>query len=711
MVFSLLVLGFISIWGQVVLLRELNIAFFGVELIYLLALGIWLVGTAVGSLAGPIVSRINAASVGFLFLLLSLLLPVHVVLCRSIRILPFPFQIASLLLILLPVALVLGILFQWICRLYLAPHLLLARAYSIECIGGILGGIGSTLALKWGMQNWPQALMGAGLCLFSAWWLSGSRSRVFSRGLAVLGFVLIVLLWAKAPAWDWQMTAWNHPDLLDCADTPYGRIAITKLAGQISVYENDVLWFESEGFDAESFVYLATLQRPSVRRVLLLGGGVEGLVRDLLAHRPTRVDYVEINPRLLELAEPHLPRSIQESLRDDRVRIFHADPRQFLQKAGQYDLILVAMAEPVSGQANRFFTREFFGECASRLTADGVLCFRLRSLENRWTPPIALRASSIYGALANTFPHARILPGNTNYLLASRQPLPAEPAILIDRMKERKLAPQMMTPPYIEYLYTNDRVAEIVQTLHHTPAPVNSDSEPVVYQYTTLLWLSKFFPALLFHNPYSAEGKSPGFSSFPWLLLTQIPILFLICRLFSRVRRVLLVAVAGFAGMVLETLLILYYQTRNGVLYQDLGILLTCFMGGLAAGAWLYQRWATVPSRSSRSLQRAGIYLMGGFSAFLLGVTAFIAFNGPAGILWTGAGLLGAGTWVAAIFACASFRNHPGETQWISPYYAADLAGGAIGCLLSSLILIPSWGLKASAFWTGILCVFALLLS
>jgi hypothetical protein len=268
----------------------------------------------------------------------------------------------------------------------------------------------------------------------------------------------------------------------------------------------------------------------------------------------------------------------------------------------------------------------------------------------------------------------------------------------------------MMTPPYLEYLYTNDRVAEIVQTLRNTPAPINSDSAPVVYQYTTLIWLSKFFPGLLFHNPFSAGENSQRFISMPWILLAQLPVLFLVCRLFQRIRWILLVAIAGFAGMVLETLLILYYQTKNGVLFQDLGMLLTCFMGGLAAGAWLYQKWASKPSRSSSSLRLAGFALIGGFSAFLWGTAAFIDSGWPAGILLIGSGLFGAGAWVAAIFACASFRHQSEQSHWISPYYAADLAGGAIGCLLSSLFMIPSLGLEASAFWTGVVVILALLL-
>ena len=51
-VVALFLTGFVSLIGQIVLLRELNVAFFGVELIYLIALGVWLLLTALGTIAG-----------------------------------------------------------------------------------------------------------------------------------------------------------------------------------------------------------------------------------------------------------------------------------------------------------------------------------------------------------------------------------------------------------------------------------------------------------------------------------------------------------------------------------------------------------------------------------------------------------------------------------------------------------------------------------
>ena len=44
--------GFVSILGQIVLLRELNIAFRGIELVYTLAFSVWLIGTALGVSVG-----------------------------------------------------------------------------------------------------------------------------------------------------------------------------------------------------------------------------------------------------------------------------------------------------------------------------------------------------------------------------------------------------------------------------------------------------------------------------------------------------------------------------------------------------------------------------------------------------------------------------------------------------------------------------------
>ena len=81
----LLAVGAVSLLGQVVLLRELEVAFFGSELIIVLGLGAWLLGTAAGAASGRGTHVPGDRAVSRLFLVLGVVLPLAVVLARAVR--------------------------------------------------------------------------------------------------------------------------------------------------------------------------------------------------------------------------------------------------------------------------------------------------------------------------------------------------------------------------------------------------------------------------------------------------------------------------------------------------------------------------------------------------------------------------------------------------------------------------------------------------
>ena len=87
MIISLFSIGLVSILGQVVLLRELNVSFYGVELIYLLALGIWLFWTAVGALAARRIDLTSGKALALLFIIFGIILPLDIVFIRASRLL------------------------------------------------------------------------------------------------------------------------------------------------------------------------------------------------------------------------------------------------------------------------------------------------------------------------------------------------------------------------------------------------------------------------------------------------------------------------------------------------------------------------------------------------------------------------------------------------------------------------------------------------
>ena len=116
-----------------------------------------------------------------------------------------------------------------------------------------------------------------------------ARAPSSSRALAAVG------IRAKAGSWDVWLLKWQYPSLVAFEDTPYARVVVTRAEGQVAVFANGALAFDTEGTSAEAFADLAALQHPRPRRALVIGGGVEGVPAALAAHGLAAIDNVEID--------------------------------------------------------------------------------------------------------------------------------------------------------------------------------------------------------------------------------------------------------------------------------------------------------------------------------------------------------------------------------------------------------------------------------
>ena len=697
----LVAIGFLSMVGQVALLRELAVASFGVELIYLLGLGFWLAAGAAGALAGRHRIPDPSRAIDRAFLLLAILLPLEMAFLRGARVLfggvpgaylPLGQQVAAAALGLSPAGALLGWLFRRTAQRAAGEGGTLAAAYAWESAGGALGSVSATLSLHWGVQN---LALGIACGMAAAGVAAASRP---ARRTAILLFAAFLALLAGTPALDLRTSAWNHHGLVAVADTPYGRVAVARAGGQVAVFGNDALEFETEGTEAEEFVHLAALQVPPGSRVLALGGGVAGIAAELLRHAPSRVDYVEGNRAMYRALLPHLPPETRDSLGREPVRVRFADPRRFLSTAGRYDLILVAAGEPASGESNRFYTEEFFRLCAGRLDPGGVVALKLPSSENLWTPLLQQRNGSVHAALRRAFPDVLVIPGATDTLLGSLGRLERDPGELSRRMRERGIDGRLVTPEYLRYVLTNDRVEQVARLLAGSGAKPNTDGRPACYQQTVFLWLGKFLPGI-------AAPRIPGRRAAA-VLFALAAALMALSRLRPAWRRVALAAVAGFGGMAIESVVLLRYQAESGSLYQDIGLLLTSFMAGLAAGALAFDRLAAVRPPVRRWW---GCALLGALAA-LSGALALGAEWGGFFRIWPAATILFlCGALVAGLFGYASRMGVEDQRRVVSPLYAADLLGGCLGSFLAGLLLLPLLGPGATSAGMALLALAAIL--
>ncbi|MDD3554123.1 MAG: hypothetical protein PHC35_06350 [Deltaproteobacteria bacterium] len=708
-------IGLVSLLGQIVLLRELSVATYGVELIYLLGMAGWLIGSSLGAGLGRRRGTGGYSAVLWIFLLYSLLLPLDMVFLRLSRwllggvtgaFLPFHLQILTLILSVIPLSFLMGMAFQRAARLWIAECSetnALARAYGWECIGSVAAGGLATLAPAFHVPNSLTGLCCASFPLLLIFCRMPPLKKI--RAVSVVSVLLAVFFAVSAvfvSPIDLWTSGFNHPFLKAVADTPYGRIAVTSLEGQTTIFENDSVSFETESNSAEELVHSAALQHSAPRSVLLLGGGLEGLVEEALKYASVQtIDCVELNQELIRTTLPFLTDERRKALSNQRVRFIYEDPRRFLlRSSGEYDLILVAMPEPSSGQANRFYTREFFQLCRTRLSTGGVMGFRLSASENFWSQQLITRNRAIVSAVKGVFQDVMVLPGSINLVLAGDQ-LTIDTGLLARRYEAAGLANRLVIPQYLQYLISSDRFQEVAGHMWKEDAAglMNTDKRPVCYSLTIRLWLSRFFPGVL-----TAEGPLAGYNGhsvfwgIPLHYLQALGVFLAIAVLFRLLRGGKILSRAGvmcwaaFWSAVLETVLLLQYQVASGALYGELGLLLMALMVGMSVGALVFG--ALSPSRMLGAVLVSAMTCTGLLAAW--GVdTGFLSGFWSVGPLMLICGLL-----LAGVFAYLSHDRL--QERLAAPLYTADLVGGAIGTVFAVLYAIPFWGLDQAALFTGL---------
>jgi spermidine synthase len=686
----LLLVGFLSILAQVVLLRELAVSFFGSDPVFLLSISIWMIWTGVGALLGRWGRSEGPRAVATAFSLLGISIPLTVVLARGARILfrstpgaylPLERQAAALALTLAPCGLLLGYLFVRAARAHAARGGRFAAAYGIESAGSAIAGLASTALFAAGFSAIGASLGLGALSLFAASFFArmGPAFRFVCRVAGAAALALFLFLGRDL---DRATLRWNFPFLLASRDSPYARVTVTGREGQVEIFESGALSYESGGTDDEELVHTALLQLDRVGSVLLVGGGATGAASEVRKHRPDSIEVIETDRVLLDVADEFLAGATGPARRAPGVRFVVEDGRRALrERRGPYDAVLVRMPEPEGGAANRFYTREFFADCARVLRPGGVLAFRLASAEQVWTAPLERRNGSVYRALASVFPGVVVLPGTSNVFLASDRPLSTDPGILARRHEERSLDARLIIPSYLAYLYTNDRFASVNRTLRCSTAPANSDGRPISYSFTVLRWLSRF------HRPL-AGVKTPGTAWFAAPLLFAGALL-LLGRRSPAVSDLLAVALAGFAGIVVEFAILLRFQTASGLLYLSIGLLLAGFMAGLALGP--------IPGRRAAGVRGGGRLLLLALALHAALSALLFRWSGAGSLLVSLPWIACGGTVVGAVFSCAAEKGRAGG----GALYAADLIGGSAGALIGTLLLLPVLGMELAVLWTA----------
>jgi len=732
----LTLVGFTAVIGQIVLLRELIIVFNGNEISLGITLATWLLWTAAGSsLASRLaLGRSNARRmVVVLECLLAISLPLTVWAVRASKaffqtvpgelIGPLPMLWVSLC-CLSVFCILSGGLFVVAARMYEQERSVSARvassaAYLLEAVGSALGGILASIVLLRFLGSFQITTLVALLNLGMAAILLRPAGRRQVMAVTLVGVCLGVALFSRvAPLLDrWsEARLWRGFHLLKSRDSIYGNLAVIETGNIRSLYDNGVILANApDQAAAEEAVHYALLEHAAPRRILLIGGGANGSIAEVLKH-PTieRIDYVELDPTLIELAERFFPEQTAPLASDRRVHLHYTDGRLYLRTTpDRFDVIMQNVADPQTAQLNRFYTEEFFRSAREHLAGGGVLALQLRASEDFISPERAEFLRCIHRTLRAVFPYTVTIPGESMHVMAAFEPavLTDDPQALIARLQARKIPTLYVREYFIPFRMSPDRMAQVQQWLRPAPdTPVNRDFAPIAYYFDVILWGAQFKSEYYGWFRAAAQVRFARFVG--WSLVCLLGMAVVLLRVpdgtqRTRAAAAYSIAATGFTLMALEIFLLLGFQAVYGYVYRQLAILIGMFMAGIALGSGL--GLARIRADGQRRFMRVAAvtqFLLGLSTPALLFLVVLVSQASGTTSVWLVAqlafpalavlcGMLGGYQFpIATEIYLGERKTHTG----LGVLYAVDLVGGCIGALVLSGYLIPVFGFWKTAW-------------
>ena len=744
--------GVQAIVTQSLLLREALVLMFGSEFAWGIVLFAWLFGVAAGAVLGGRLARGGRADLR----LVTVLLTLSAVACAELwvfrgarawlgiapgELLPLAKTAAAAMVFVSPAGTLVGMAFPLACCVInhggpqVAAHDSgpLGEVYALEAAGSLLGGAAFSF---WAVEHLApiETALACGTLTAAA---SGGLLAITARrpvgaGLCwatALAALLAAVLGGDALNRRLVERRWHDlaPGYEVCteAESKYQNLAVARRAQQYTLYcDGQVAGDFPDPYSSVPAAHFWMYQHPAPRHVLVLGGGVEGLLAEILHHPVEHVDYVEPDPRQIEILRPFLDNADRRALADERVTVHHADARHFVKtQRERFDLVIARLPEPMSALRARFYTDEFWRELRRTLTPRSVVCLTVAAAPGELSLVSGEYLASVRATLRRHLPHVTVGWGDPAQVLAATEPglTTTDLAELERRQTERGVESPLFHPllfaEQLDPVKLQRRAAALDAVERIT---ISTDLRPTIYIQRLMLW------------DRMTSGRMGGIierlrSIGLFELASGLTLLGAVTVLAGRLRRgsasgwaagalALSIGTTGFATMALSIVWLFAFQNLYGYVYGRIGWIIALFMAGLMAGCW-WVGWRSKCAAKASGLMPylwrrliivdvllallalAAPLVLPALGALQSTQLTFILVEWSVSIMVTFTGVLGGAAFALAGGLQLSMTRDTAIAA--GTINGADHAGACLGALLTGIALVPVFGTATAAFLLG----------
>lgn len=157
----------------------------------------------------------------------------------------------------------------------------------------------------------------------------------------------------------------KYQDVFVFKSSTYGNVLV--LDGVIQCTQRDEFSYQ------EMLALIPLNSHPKPRKVLIIGGGDGGILREVIKHPDVeQVDQCEIDQMVIEVSKKYLP-EMAKSFSSPKLHLHVGDGFEYMQKhQGEYDVIITDSSDPV-GPASSLFQKSYYELMKKALKPDGIL--------------------------------------------------------------------------------------------------------------------------------------------------------------------------------------------------------------------------------------------------------------------------------------------------------------------------------------------------
>ncbi|VEU21408.1 DEKNAAC102550 [Brettanomyces naardenensis] len=157
----------------------------------------------------------------------------------------------------------------------------------------------------------------------------------------------------------------KYQDVLVFKSTDFGNVLV--LDGAIQDTERDEFAYQ------EMITHLALNSHPNPKKVLVIGGGDGGVLREILKHETVEEAHLcDIDDAVIRVSKKYLP-DMSVSYQNPKVHVHIGDGFEFLKKyQDTFDVIITDSSDP-EGPAQSLFQEPYFKLLSDALTEKGVI--------------------------------------------------------------------------------------------------------------------------------------------------------------------------------------------------------------------------------------------------------------------------------------------------------------------------------------------------